>query len=486
MKRNYCIDLRSVIGLALMFILGLRASAQSPNILFIYADDQAFDAINALGNEELITPNLDKLVEQGVSFSNAYNMGSWTGAVCLASRTMLNTGLSLWHAKSAEGHLDERVAKDMLWSNLMSTAGYETYFTGKWHVHSDITKSFDHIGTVRSGMPNQTEIGYDRPLHEYDSIWRPWDESQGGYWKGGTHWSEVVAKEAIGFLEEAAKRETPFMMYVAFNAPHDPRQSPKEFVDKYPLNEISLPASFQSEHSNKQEMGCFMIEKNGKTIFQRDEHLAPHPRSALAVKTNRQEYYAIITHLDHQVGRIIAALKASGQYNNTYIVFTADHGLAVGNHGLMGKQNLYEHSAKAPLIISGPGIRANQRKDQLVYLQDMMASILDLCGVDIPTYVEFKSLKPIIKSYANDSIRTSIYGAYLDLQRMVRKGNVKMILYPDVPIAELYDLASDPFETIDLSTDPAYINVKDELFDELLSLQLQFGDHLKLNKEDYW
>ncbi|MCF7669371.1 MAG: sulfatase-like hydrolase/transferase, partial [Verrucomicrobia bacterium] len=168
-----------------VLLLGLVAvlHAAKPNILFIITDDQAPDAIGAWGNNGIQTPNMDRLAAGGCSFTHTFNMGAWHGAVCMASRKMLNTGLFLWHAKS--DNLDERVESRRMWSQLMHDAGYETYFAGKWHVLTDAENIFDHTGHVRPGMPNQTPAGYNRPKIGEEDQWQPWDKSRGGYWKGG-------------------------------------------------------------------------------------------------------------------------------------------------------------------------------------------------------------------------------------------------------------------------------------------------------------
>lgn len=457
---------------------------EKPNILFLFADDQCHSTIHALGNNEIITPNLDKLVEAGVSFRNAYNMGSWSGAVCLASRAMLNSGMTVWRANQADKRMQQRANKNQMWGNLMQKAGYETYMTGKWHVHAEAEGCFANTGTVRGGMPNQTEAGYNRPKDKNDNEWKPWDTKFGGFWKGGKHWTEVVGDETIGFIEDARKKDKPFFMYVAFNAPHDPRQSPKEFVDMYPLENISVPENYMSSYPHKQEIGCYKIERKGEMIWQRDEHLAPHPRTEYSVKVNRQEYYAIITHLDQQIGRILEALKKSEKADNTYIFYTADHGLAVGHHGLIGKQNMFEHSVKPPLIVIGPDVPQNKQNDGFVYLQDIMASSLELAGIDKPGYVEFRSLMPLTNKKAKGNY-SSIYGAYLNLQRMVRVGDYKLIVYPKVPKTYLFNLKKDPQEMNNLVDLPEFKKKKEELFDELEALQAKYNDQLKLDRNLY-
>ncbi len=447
-------------------------AAEKPNILFIFADDQCFDTLRSLGNDEVQTPNLDRLVRSGVTFTHAYNMGSWSGAVCVASRTMLNSGRFVWRAEAVYASSEQEREKGRWWSEYMKGAGYDTYMTGKWHVRASAEKSFHFVTNVRPGMPNQTPEGYDRPIEGQPDPWSPYDTKFEGFWKGGKHWSEVLGDDAEAYLAQAATRDKPFFMYLAFNAPHDPRQSPKEYVDKYPLDKIRVPASYLPEYPFKDAMGC------GKNL--RDEKLGPFPRTEYAVKVHRQEYYAIITHMDAQVGRILDALERTGKADNTYIFFTADHGLAVGHHGLMGKQNQFDPSVRVPLMVAGPGIPKDKRIDGDVYLQDIMPSTLELAGVRKPDHVQFKSLLPIIRG-ERDRNYDAVYGGYLALQRMVRQDGFKLILYPTISKALLFDLKADPGEMNNLADDPKYRATVKRLFATLLDLQEETGDKLDLN-----
>jgi len=445
-----------------------------PNIILIFADDQCYETVHASGNDEIITPNLDKLAQQGVSFTHGYNMGGWHGAVCVASRTMLNTGRFLWHAQQETvngDNIDSWREQGKLWAQLMEKAGYDTYMTGKWHVGAKAEETFMTATDIRGGMPRQTPEGYNRPVEGQTDVWSPYDTVFGGFWEDGTHWSRKLANTAISFIETAVRKEKPFFMYLAFNAVHDPRQSPREYIDKYPLENISLPVNFMEEYPYKDPMGC------GPGL--RDERLVPFPRTPYAIKVNRQEYYALVTYMDHQIGRILEALEQSGKSDNTYIFFTADHGLGVGHHGLVGKQNMYDHSVRVPLMVCGKGIPENTKMDVPVYLQDIMPSTLELAGVEIPDYVDFKSLFPLIEG--EESIQyDAIYGAYRDLQRMVTDDGFKLIMYPSVPVARLYNLREDPDEMEDLAGDPSYAGKMKELFKSFLDLQQETGDTLDL------
>lgn len=470
---SYC-QLRGII---LTWILGVLHSslAQSatdikPNLLFLIADDQAYETIGALGHTDIETPNLDRLVNSGTTFTHAYNMGGWHGAICVASRTMLNTGRFVWRARELEPRLNEEAAAGRFWPQLLAAAGYQTFLSGKWHVSVDATKVFQHARHIRPGMPKDVPLGYQRPVDGQPDPWSPSDPKFGGFWEGGKHWSEVVADDAGDFLKQAAESEKPFFMYLAFNAPHDPRQSPPEFVEKYPLDRIKLPENFLPEYPHMEGMGA------GRDL--RDEKLAPWPRTEHAVKVHRREYYALITHLDAQIGRILDALRASGHADNTVIIFTADHGLAVGHHGLLGKQNMYEHSLRAPLIVTGPGVPAGKRIDARVYIQDVLPTTLELAGVAVPAHVEFKSLLPLIRGERTAQY-DAVYAAYMpDKQRAVIVGDYKLIYYPAIDVYRLFNLKTDPRERHDLIGDPDSGSTIASLKTALAKLERELGGPL--------
>jgi arylsulfatase A-like enzyme len=327
---------------------------------------------------------------------------------------------------------------------------------------------------VRGGMPKQTDAGYNRPLNEedYATGWKPWDTQYGGFWEGGKHWSEVVADHGLDFLAQAAKDDKPFFMYLAFNAAHDPRQSPKEYVDRYPLDRVKLPENFSPKYPYQDEIGC------GTNL--RDARLVPFPRTEYAVKVNRQEYFALITHMDDQIGRILDALEKSGMANNTYIAFTADHGLAVGHHGLIGKQNMYDHSVRVPFMVVGPNIKADIKNDAPIYLQDIMPTALELAGAPVPEHVEFSSLLPLLQGRKKENY-DEIYGAYLGVQRMITKDNWKLIRYPTIHVDRLYNLKADPQEMNDLARNPEYAAKVKELRTALAALSRKLNDPLDDN-----
>ena len=441
---------------------------EQPNVLFIFADDLSYETIGAYGMLDIDTPNLDKLVERGTSFTHAYNMGAYSGAVCVASRAMLNSGRSVWNAQAYSMDQDRQAGR--MWSQLMKKAGYRTYMTGKWHVQTSAEKVFDVAIDVRAGMPKQTLEGYGRPKDEadYEAGWKPWETKYGGFWQGGKHWSEVVGDHGVNFLKDSAESDQPFFMYLAFNAAHDPRQAPKEYIDRYPLDRVKVPENMLSEYPYAEEI-C------GKSL--RDERLCPYPRTEYSIKVNRQEYFALITHMDDQIGRIVSALEETAQADNTYIVFTADHGLAVGHHGLLGKQNMYDHSVRVPFIVIGPNVEEGAKNNAPIYLQDVVPTSLELAGTAVPKHVEFKSLLPLLRG---DEIETynAIYGAYMGTQRMVTKHGWKLIYYPTVGVTRLFQLDEDPYEKNDLAANPEYAPKIAMLRAELEGLSVEMKDPL--------
>ncbi|NLH41545.1 MAG: sulfatase-like hydrolase/transferase [Planctomycetes bacterium] len=454
---------------------------ERPNVLLLLTDDQAFRTIGSLNNPQVETPNIDRLIRRGTTFTHCFNQGGFHGAICVASRAMLNTGRYLWTCGG------DTCGDWPLWGETLGKAGYDTFMTGKWHNEAPALKrSFKTIGPTGGGMfPSKDRKAeehakqgilkdpYSRPAP--GNSWSPSDESLEGHWRkvdGKTvHSSVLWADTAIDYLNRrAAGSSDPFFMYVAFHAPHDPRQSPAEFVDLYPPDKIEVPPNYLPEHPFDQ--GDHKL---------RDELLAPFPRTKEAVQVHLSEYYAIITHVDRQIGRVLDALDASGKADNTIVVLSADQGLAVGQHGLMGKQNQYDHSVRMPFVICGPGIEAGRKIDAMIYLQSLFATTCDMARIETPRTVQFPSLVPLLTG-RKERLYDSIYGAYRNLQRMVRTERYKLIRYPHVNEVQLFDLQEDPWETKDLAEDPRYADTVRSLDEQLHRWMKETGDKLELDR----
>ena len=194
--------------------------------------------------------------------------------------------------------------------------------------------------------------------------------------------SQEFADAAIEFIRRKPKK--PFFLHVNFTAPHDPLFMPPGYERKYDSQKIPLPPNFLPEHPF--DHGNF----EG-----RDEKLLPWPRTPKDVREDLAVYYAVISHMDEHLGRILAALEETGLAQDTFVIFTSDHGLAMGSHGLRGKQNMYEHTVGVPLIFRGPGIPRGSRSEAQCYLRDLYPTVCDLAGIPVPPTVQGRSLARI-------------------------------------------------------------------------------------------
>jgi arylsulfatase A-like enzyme len=431
------------------------SAAGPPNILFLLADDQRADTIAAWGNSSIKTPHLDDLVRRGFSFRRNYCFGSDAGAVCVPSRAMLMTGRTWLHV----GH---DMAGVKLLPELLRENGYTTFATGKWHNgEPSFQRAFERGEAVFfGGMADHNRV--------------PVADLAGGKLVNRRHAekfsSELFADAAIAFLR-GDREPKPFFLYVAFTASHDPRNPPASFREMYYRDPPPLPRNFLPQHPFD----------NGWTTG-RDEDLAPWPRTEAVVRDQLAEYYGLITHLDGEVGRILAALEASGRGRDTIIIYAADHGLALGSHGLLGKQSLYEHSMRAPLVVVGPGIPAGGSTRALTYLHDLFPTLCDLTGAAPPAGLEGKSLKSLWSGKVA-RVRDSLTLAFGGVMRAVRDERWKLIVYPRIDHRQLFDIESDPDELRDLAADPAHAQRLERLTALLRDWQQQAGDKQPLRAE---
>ena len=438
----------------LLFVVILTWSCQEkepvkPNILFLFADDQRADALGISGNPILQTPTIDQLARNGVRFTNAYVMGGHHGAICMASRAMLFSGKQLFQVYDRLQGL-ETMTMDF------AKAGYTTFGTGKWHNEKEVFEaSFQQAKTVfLGGMADHYAIA----VQDYDSQGKLGNPEVKGYS------TDIFAQSAIDFLQSQKDSETPFFAYVAFTVPHDPYSPKKAQIGSYPDGSIPLPANYLPLHP-------FQFDQ----LTVRDENLTGWPRKPEVIQMILSDYYSMITDLDAQISKIITTLKETGKFENTIIVYAADNGLAAGSHGLLGKQSLYEHSIKVPLIIQGPGIPKDKSFDAFAYIHDIYPTLAELAGLPKREDLDGKSLVPIIDGKQNQ-LREVMFNAYRHTVRSVRKENWKLIRYPERDFTQLYDLAKDPHEMNNLAEDPSAAETKKELISHLQNSQLAAGD----------
>lgn len=426
-----------------------------PNILILFADDQRADSIGAYGNSDVVTPNIDGLVRRGFSFRNNYTFGSNSGAVCVPSRAMLMTS-KIWMRIDTN-----KLDGETLLPEILKGHGYTTFGTGKWHNgEAAWLRGFQHGKSVFfGGMSDHTAVPI-RDLGSDGQLTKPRT--------GEKFSSELFADAVIEFLDQHDQKK-PFFAYTAFTAPHDPRQPPETFRDKYYAKSPALPKNFRPQ----------LPFDNGMTKGVRDENLAPWPRTEAVIRDQLAEYYGLIQHLDEQIGRILAKLDEIGATKNTIIVYAADNGLALGSHGLLGKQNLYEHSMKVPLVFVGPNIPADKSTQALTYHLDILPTLLECAGLDAPKDIDGLSLRSVWKG-EQAGVRDSVFLPFVNLQRSVRDDRWKLIVYPKIQHMELFDLENDPAELHDLFDDPHSQSHVTRLFELMKKWQTKVGDELKI------
>jgi arylsulfatase A-like enzyme len=437
---------------------------ERPNIIFLFADDQRADTIAAHGNPNIRTPNLDKLVAGGFSFRRNYCAGSSHGAVCLASRSMLMTGKHWMNLPRDKPHFNwgDAVTLPRL---LGSEGGYESFIIGKWHNGKrTLDRSFSNGRSVYvGGMADHSDF-LVQDL-EQGSLSKPR--------KAGGFSSTVFADEAVSFIEKADGK-APFFLYVAFMAPHDPRNPPEKYREMYYQNRPPLPQNFLPEHP---------FQNAPRVTAVRDESLAPWPRTREMISDQLCEYYGLVTQLDEQVGRIMKALEGSPHADNTIVIYTADHGLAMGSHGLLGKQNVYEQSMMCPLILTGPGVPAGKSSSAFTYVHDLYATVCDFAGIEIGRGVDSKSILPVMKGEVA-SIRDSLFLPFQDNQRAVQDGQWKLHIYPRINHRLLFNLAEDPHEMNNLAEVPGNIGQVERMTALMETWREQLGDTYPLSVEN--
>jgi len=411
-----------ITSLVLAPFAGLTAAEPpKPNILHIHADDHRPDGLHALGNALLQTPNLDALVASGMTFTRCYTMGSMVGAVCTPSRTMMLTGRSWQRIPGAPGAAPNAADPTTFLPQVMAAAGYQTWHMGKYgNGFPPGLKAFETtIADDAKGKTPETDRA---------------------------HSSQRLADRTIEFLKSrAASHESkPFYIYLAPPVPHDPRSAEPQFHKLYDPEKVPLSPAFMPLHP---------FDNGEMTV--RDEALAPWPRTPADTKEQLAAYYACITGLDFHVGRLFAELKASDQWTNTIIIFSGDNGLSLGEHGLFGKQNLYEFGGMhVPLVLAGPGI-SRGKSEALVYLMDLFPTFAEFAGARIPAGVEGLSLIPLLTG-KQTRLRDVLYTGYRNCQRSIRDDRWKLIRYPLVDRTQLFDLSTDPHELTNLADRPEH------------------------------
>ncbi len=439
------------------------AFAAQPNIIFILADDMRPDAIGAFGHPIVKTPNLDMLARDGVTFTRA--MVGYP--ICHVSRAEIFTGCCAfktgvqYHGKAIDPGLT-------LWPDTLRRGGYHTWFSGKWHNDGHPKeRSFETTGGLYSSGGDKTSAPLPDHAGRRATGYIGWTfKSDDGIVekdKGvglNPYTDRFIVDGAINLINR--KPGEPFFLQVSFTGPHDPRIWPRGYEYRYDPVKIPLPKNFAPQHP-------FDHGNAGG----RDEILLKNPREPDEVRAELAVYFSVIANLDEQVGRIIAALRETGVWENTILIFSSDHGLALGSHGLTGKQNMYEHTIGVPLIMRGPGIPKGQRIAAQCYLRDLFPTTCDLARIEIPKTVQSRSLIPLICG-KETSIYDAVFSCFTDTQRMIRDERWKLVWYPKLNRYQLFDVVGDPDELHDKINDTEHAT-------RIAAMKTSLDDWLKRN-----
>ena len=424
----------------------IAADAKRPNILFILADDQSpFDLKTYNPDSPLETPNLDRLAAGGMVFDGAYHMGSFSGAVCTPSRHMIMSGRTVWHlpiSPGAEKHCPPDLEQNTI-AAVFNRAGYDT------------------VRTCKQG--NSYEAANKQFTIRNDAVKRGGTDETGSAWH---------AEQVMNYLNQrqSSKAAKPFFIYFGFSHPHDVRDGKPELLEKYgavnhtdrkslpPANakQPALPPNYLPAHPFPHGHPNLRDEVAVSGVWEnRDER---------TIRNEIGREFACSENIDIQIGRVLEKLEQMGELDNTYVFYTADHGMAIGRHGLQGKQNLYQHTWRVPFIVNGPGVKSGSRVEGNIYLLDLLATFCDLADVPVPDSNEGMSFKPVLTG-KESIVRDTLYGVYnggtKPGMRCVRKGDWKLIKYDvmngDVRETQLFNLAENPDEFLIENADPAVI-----------------------------
>jgi arylsulfatase A-like enzyme len=441
-------------------------TAASPNFVFILADDMRPDCLGALGHPVVKTPHLDALVRDGLVFTHAVA----AYPICNVSRAEILSGTTAF--RNGVGYRGNAIDPALkTWAGTLREAGYLTWYCGKWHNdgrpinrgYVETCGLFTSGGAPKDGLPPPDHAG--RKATGYTGWTFKTDGGKVELEKGvglTPDTDRYIADGAVELVRRGPDR--PFFLHVSFTAPHDPRLWPRGYQQRYDPATIPLPPSFRPQHPF-----------DHGNLSGRDELLLPKPLKEPELREELAVYYACISNLDEQLGRIIAALRETGQLKRTVIIFSSDQGLALGSHGLLGKQNLYEHTFRVPLIFCGPGVPRGRRSAADCYLRDLFPTTCNMAGVAIPQTVESRSLTPLFRDDAPPNY-DFVVGYFTDTQRAIRKGPWKLICYPQAGQIQLFNLQQDGDELHDLAARPEHAATVRRLRVELATWLQQHGD----------
>ena len=447
------------------------------NILFLMTDHTNAQALAP--ESQCLTPNLDSLAAKGIRFGRCYT----TNAICSPARASLMTSTfpsthGMWdctHTQRPEW-VDVPAARFTYFSHILSDAGYRNGYFGKWHVEQ--SNKLDNFGwheyNHRSGGMRSKSIEGSQVIVPKDGYR---DYILAGVSEDSDRLSHPAFDEGIDFIRRHAanNKNQPFCCFVSTSEPHDPYVPPKRFFDMYNLEDIRTSPTLHDEADGKPE-----VIRRMQSVW----------RSLTDADWRRvtAAYWAVITFIDSEVGRIIDVLKETNQYENTIIVFTSDHGDMLGGHGLItkGVGTSYEEVYNIPLIIRTPEMSEGHEDNRtLTSMVDIAPTLLDLCGANSLDNAHGKSLRPVLKGTANPDDWRDAYAEFFGqrfvyTQRITWHGDWKYVFSPG-GIDELYNLTNDPHERSNLADNPKYREILIEMTKRMWHKMKVIGDESLFN-----
>lgn len=450
------------------------SQSDRPNFLVIMTDQQRGDCLGIDGHPALLTPSMDEIAARGTRFRRAYT----TCPVCIPARRSFMTG----QFPATHGMVGYR--DGVHWDapptlpDELRKAGYQTGIVGRsMHLHPRRKRyGFEtmsiiggHLGEgeyERFLARNQPEGGggiYGSGVMHNDWTARPWHLPEQFH---PTHWT---VNEALRFLEDRDP-SCPYFLVVSFIAPHPPLNPPAFYMDRY--LRMELPEPHIGDWETPPPNDGLGVPVDSARVHLRGE----------ALRSCRAAYYGLINHVDDQIRRLLNPVgRPIG--NNTYVLFTSDHGELLGDHYLFRKSQAYEGSARIPLLINGPGLAKGQVSELPVCLEDIMPTVLDLAGVPIPSTVEGRSLAPVLRGEL-PRWRPYLHGEHAHNQHFLTDGRHKYIWWPNDGREQFFDLVHDPNELHDLGNSPDHIELvtawRERLIDTLKNRPEGFTDGVRL------
>lgn len=463
-----------------------------PNILWICTDQQRWDTIASLGNRHIRTPNLDRLAANGVAFTHAYCQNP----ICTPSRASFMTGCypsSVHVHRNGNSHFPEQW-RPRLAPRIFRDAGYDCGLAGKLHLSSPFNRvepriddgyrifEWSHHPAPESFWPAD-QHAYQRWLRDRGVAWqrlykaRKVDGYPDAYQAGmPERYHEVTWASELAQSWMKGGLRGPWYATLHVFAPHPPFDPAPEYLERMRPADLPEPLYRAGEEAEQAR-------------FSRIDHQTakPIPPSAYPSKHMKAAYYAMIEHIDHEVGRMLSVLEATGQRENTIVVFTSDHGEMLGDRCLRQKGcRFFEGAVRVPLIFSWPGrFKPGVVSPALVELTDILPTLMDSIGLTVPDYMEGRSLKAILEGGAGaerhrEMIRSEYHDS-LDLAAhsratMIRDRRHKLVVYHGTGLGELFDLAEDPTEARNLFGTPPGREAQTRLTEQML-------DHLALRAD---